>query len=76
MTRTRLALVLALLLVLLIAATNSSGAFEAATGVESRSAAFEGGDPASCYTIDTSRPEWLTESPLVYLPVVLRDFEP
>ncbi|MBN1657712.1 MAG: hypothetical protein JXA93_04890 [Anaerolineae bacterium] len=30
----------------------------------------------ACYTLDTSRPEWLATSPFVYLPVVLKNATP
>ncbi|MBN1814928.1 MAG: hypothetical protein JXA14_24020 [Anaerolineae bacterium] len=30
----------------------------------------------ACYTLDTSRPEWLQTSPVVYLPLVLRNHAP
>jgi hypothetical protein len=30
----------------------------------------------ACYTLDTSRPEWLQTSPFVYLPLVLKNNAP
>ena len=70
---TKFGLALALLLVLLVVASNSFGDFQhTAAGVESGDAV----PLQPCYTIDTSRPEWLAEYRFVYLPVVLREFEP
>jgi hypothetical protein len=33
----------------------------------------QAGAAQACYTLDTSRPEWLQTSPFVYLPVVLKN---
>ena len=30
----------------------------------------------TCYTIDTSRPEWLSAQVFIYLPLVLKSFGP
>ena len=30
----------------------------------------------ACYTIDTSRPEWLSAQVFIYLPLVLKSFGP
>ena len=82
MARSKAGLVLglALLLVLTVMGSNGFGEVQSmAAGVELAPSAREVGERIPlqpCYTIDTSRPEWLAEAAYVYLPVVLKEFGP
>jgi hypothetical protein len=70
-------LILAILLGTLGAAmlsTHASG-FEG-SAVSSGMASYPATANQACYTLDTSRPEWLQGLPILYLPVVLKNYAP
>ena len=79
-SKARSVLGLALLLVLIVMGSSGFGGLQSmAAGVELAPSAREMGEGVPlqpCYTIDTSRPEWLAEAAFVYLPVVLKEFGP